>query len=107
MWRAVEPLMIRSNNKFLLVVVAKAPEPQKVKTRLSPELSPDEATRLYRCFIQDRIKETSLIKDIDLAISYTPANSKDFFIRFLFQWVSTVSPARKQPGRKVEQYFYR
>jgi len=75
--------MIKSNHKFLLVVVAKAPQPAKVKTRLSPELSPEEATSLYRCFIRDRIREISLLKDIDLAISYTQADSKEFFIKFL------------------------
>jgi len=97
--------MIKFNNKFLLVVVAKAPEPQKVKTRLSPELSPDEATSLYRCFIQDRIKEISLIKDIDLAISYTPANSKDFFIRFLSNGFQLFTQRGNNLGERLNNIF--
>ena len=97
--------MIQSNNKFLLVVVAKAPEPQKVKTRLSPELTPDEATRLYRCFIRDRIKEVSLLKDIDLAISYTPADSKDFFIRFLSNGFQLFPQRGKNLGERLNNIF--
>jgi rSAM/selenodomain-associated transferase 1 len=101
MWCAVEPLMIKSNKKLLLVVVAKAPEPAKVKTRLSPELSPDEATSLYRCFIRDRIREISLLKDIDLAISYTPADSKEFFIKFLSNGFQLFPQRGKDLGQRL------
>jgi len=97
--------MIQSNSKLLLVVVAKAPEPEKVKTRLSPELTPDEATRLYRCFIRDRIKEVSLLKGIDLAISYTPADSKDFFIRFLSNGFQLFPQRGRNLGERLNNIF--
>ena len=93
--------MTKFNHEFLLVVVAKAPMPAKVKTRLSPELSPDEATSLYRCFIRDRIREISLLKDIDLAISYTPADSKEFFIKFLSNGFQLFPQRGKDLGQRL------
>lgn len=97
--------MIKSNKKLLLVVVAKAPMPAKVKTRLSPELSPDEATSLYRCFIRDRIREISRLKDIDLAISYTPTDSKEFFIRFLSNGFQLFPQRGKDLGQRLHNIF--
>jgi rSAM/selenodomain-associated transferase 1 len=97
--------MITSHNNLLLVVVAKAPQPAKVKTRLSPELSPDEASSLYRCFIRDRISEISRLKDIDLAISYTPADSKDFFIRFLSNGFRLFPQRGKDLGQRLHNIF--
>ena len=91
-----------SNSKSLLVVVAKAPEPEKVKTRLFPNLTPVEATNLYRCFIRDRIEEISRLKDIDLAISYTPAGSKEFFTQF----ISNGFQLFPQKGRDLGERLY-
>jgi len=71
------------NIKQLLVVVAKKPSPGEVKTRLLTQLTPEEATDLYSCFLRDRIKEISGLKGADLAIAYTPAVSKTYFTRFL------------------------
>ena len=43
-----------------LIVLAKAPEPGKVKTRLSPPFSPVQAAELYRCLLLDVLDESSL-----------------------------------------------
>ena len=37
----------------LLVVFAKRPEPGKVKTRLCPPFTPEQAAEFYRCLLQD------------------------------------------------------
>jgi len=42
-----------------LVVFAKAPQPGRVKTRLSPPLSPAEAAELYRCLLLDALDESA------------------------------------------------
>jgi len=97
--------MVKTNNKFLLVVVAKAPQPAKVKTRLSPELSPDEATGLYRCFIRDRIREISRLKNIDLAIAYTPADSQDYFTQFLSNGFKLFPQQGKDLGQRLHNIF--
>jgi hypothetical protein len=97
--------MINSAKKFMLVVVAKAPEPEKVKTRLFPNLTPVEATSLYRCFIQDRMKEIGLLRDIDLAISYTPADSKEFFTRFKSNGFQLFPQRGKDLGQRLHNIF--
>lgn len=42
-----------------IVVFAKAPRPGRVKTRLCPPLSPDQAADLYRCMLADVLAETA------------------------------------------------
>jgi len=96
---------MNTREKFLLVVVAKAPQPQRVKTRLLPKLTPAEATSLYRCFIQDRMKEIGLLRDIDLAISYTPANSQEFFTRFKSNGFHLFPQRGKDLGERLHNIF--
>ena len=38
-----------------LIVFAKAPEPGRVKTRLCPPLTPEEAAALYEAFLRDAL----------------------------------------------------
>ena len=45
--------------KGWLVVFAKAPQPGRVKTRLSPPLSSSEAAELYRCLLLDAFEESA------------------------------------------------
>lgn len=50
-----------------LIVFAKYPEPGRVKTRLTPALTPDEAATLYRAFLLDALDQyTALPADIRL-----------------------------------------
>jgi rSAM/selenodomain-associated transferase 1 len=72
--------MNEGREKRLLVVVAKAPLPGNVKTRLFPRLSPVEAAELYRCFVEDTAVEMSGLKgECDIAIAYTPENAYNTF----------------------------
>jgi uncharacterized protein len=65
-----------------LAVMAKAPRPGKVKTRLSPPLTPEQAAALNVCFIRDtadnlqRVAEASNSHGI---IAYTPLGDEDAF----------------------------
>lgn len=68
--------------KSLLIIVAKAPVPGKVKTRLCTDLTAEAACDLYRCFLQDRVAEMSDLKNIDLSIAYTPRGSETHFAPF-------------------------
>ena len=79
MWNAVESVMEQNQPKLLLVVVAKAPVPGEVKTRLTPPFTPEEAVVLYRCFLQDRLAEINKLQGIDLAVSFTPGNARNAF----------------------------
>lgn len=55
-----------------LIVFAKPPEPGRVKTRLTTVLSPTEAARLYRAFVQDALDQyAQLPADVRLYLSPT------------------------------------
>jgi len=97
--------MNNEHAKLLLVVVAKAPVPGEVKTRLYPELTIDEATNLYRCFLQDRIKEIGSLTAMDLAISYTPGDSKQYFTRFISNGFHLFPQRGKNLGERLSNIF--
>lgn len=62
-----------------LVIMAKAPQPGAVKTRLCPPLSYPEAAELYHCFLLDTIDKARTLSGVSLVLAYTPASSNDFF----------------------------
>ncbi len=65
-----------------MAIMAKAPRPGKVKTRLSPPLTPEQAATLNTCFLQDTtLTIDSLVVEGACAgvISYTPAGDESLF----------------------------
>ena len=105
MRRSMESVVKKEHAKLLLVVVAKAPVPGEVKTRLCPDLTIGEATNLYRCFIQDRIKEIGNLTAMDLAISYTPEDSKQYFTRFITAGFHLFPQRGKNLGERLSNIF--
>ncbi len=76
-----------------LVVMAKAPRAGKVKTRLSPPLTPEEAAELNICFLRDTTQNLAdICRHGDAAglISYTPAGDEAAFDGLLPQSFSLV-----------------
>lgn len=59
--------------------MAKEPKIGHTKTRLTPPLSPLNATRLYEALLRDTIELISEIEIIDLAIAVTPPESNQYF----------------------------
>ncbi len=58
-----------SNGKdCTLVVMAKAPRPGMVKTRLAQSLPVDAVTELYRCFLDDTIDLARSLGTVDVAV---------------------------------------
>jgi uncharacterized protein len=66
-----------------LAIFAKAPVVGQVKTRLSPPLSPAQATELYRCFLLDTVERMCTLPDMHVYIAFTPADSEPMFRAFL------------------------
>jgi glycosyltransferase A (GT-A) superfamily protein (DUF2064 family) len=65
-----------------LAIMAKTPRPGKVKTRLSPPLTPDQAAAINTCFLRDTTANiATLVEDGACAgvISYTPAGDEYLF----------------------------
>ncbi len=65
-----------------LLVMAKKPSVGRTKTRLSPPLSGQEATELYRCFLLDTLALMKLVEDVQPIIAYFPPEAEPFFRRF-------------------------
>ena len=61
-----------------VVIMAKAPVPNEVKTRLIPALSPEEASNLYYCFLLDKITQVKSIHEARHFVAYTPVTSEAF-----------------------------
>src|SRR5271168_3802267 len=68
--------------KCALTVMAKAPRPGKVKTRLSPPLTPEQASELNACFLRDTVaslQAATLGAPAEWVISYTPISEETAF----------------------------
>lgn len=65
-----------------LAVMAKAPRPGKVKTRLSPPLTPEEAAAINICFLRDTTENLASVVEAGGAagvVSYTPVGDEQLF----------------------------
>jgi uncharacterized protein len=56
------------NNDRVLVIMAKAPRPGTVKTRLAPSLPFQAATEFYRCLLDDTLALARSLGDVEVAI---------------------------------------
>ena len=65
--------------RVALCIMAKAPEAGRVKTRLCPPLSPDEAAELSRCFIRDKAAQVREVARAESAVAYAPENAAAVF----------------------------
>jgi uncharacterized protein len=65
---SIEKTESSPNGGCTLVVMAKAPRPGMVKTRLTHSLSVEAATALYRCFLDDTIALARSLRDVKVAI---------------------------------------
>jgi rSAM/selenodomain-associated transferase 1 len=63
----------------ILVAMAKKPEKGKVKTRLCPPLSQEQAMNLYRNFLIDKIEQISKVKNVLPVLAFTPGSAEKFF----------------------------
>jgi uncharacterized protein len=71
-----------SPNCCALAVMAKAPRPGKVKTRLSPPLTPEQSSALNICFIKDtteNIHQVTRAANSSGVVSYTPVGDEAAF----------------------------
>ena len=62
-----------------VMIMAKAPDPGQVKTRLCPPLTPGQAAALCRAFLCNKIAQVRTLTSARPAIAYTPASGEGFF----------------------------
>jgi uncharacterized protein len=80
-----KPLSERAS-QCALAVMAKAPRPGKVKTRLAPPLTLEQAAGLNACFLRDTAANVGAVAASGCAagvISYTPVGDEGFFDNLL------------------------
>ncbi len=63
----------------ILLLVAKRPAPGQTKTRLSPQLSAFDASRLYECFLRDTLDIARAVPNVARRIVYAPEGERDYF----------------------------
>ena len=62
--------------KTCVIVFAKNPIPNQVKTRLVPPLSSEQAATLYTAFLIDWCQTLAELPDVDIVIAYTPPEAQ-------------------------------
>jgi uncharacterized protein len=65
---ASETVVRSSGSDRVLVIMAKAPRPGAVKTRLAPSLSPAALTAFYCCLLDDTLALARSMDDVEVAI---------------------------------------
>jgi rSAM/selenodomain-associated transferase 1 len=63
-----ETLVRSSGSDRVLVIMAKAPRPGEVKTRLASSLSPEAVTAFYCCLLDDTLTLARSLGDVEVAI---------------------------------------
>jgi rSAM/selenodomain-associated transferase 1 len=73
--------MTSISNRNALIVVAKRPAAGQTKTRLSPPLSPEEASGLYECMLKDTLNLMRQLDDVTPVLAYLPEEEAAYFRR--------------------------
>jgi len=63
-----QKLVYSTNHNRTLVIMAKAPRPGLVKTRLAPSLSTLAVTALYRCLLEDTVALAKSLTGVEVAV---------------------------------------
>lgn len=88
-----------------LIIFAKSPIPGKVKTRLTPHITPTEAAELYKAFVSDIICNTYKLKCERVTIAYTPSNAEAAFQGIYDQSVSYLPQKGHNLGERMKNAF--
>jgi uncharacterized protein len=70
---------VRRSSRCAMAVMAKAPRAGKVKTRLAPPLTLEQAAALNICFLKDTAEDLSAVTGADGIVCYTPVGDEAAF----------------------------
>jgi rSAM/selenodomain-associated transferase 1 len=87
-------------------VFARAPEPGRVKTRLSPALRPDETADLYRALLLDTV-EVVRSTGAELLVAFTPGSARRALERLLGRRHRLVPQPPGDLGDRLEEILAR
>jgi len=94
--------------KRALVIMAKEPGEEKVKTRLEICLAPKERVELYRCFLKDTVEEAILLakrNSSNLFIAYTPTRAEKMFRKMAGENILLISQRGLSFGERLKNVF--
>jgi rSAM/selenodomain-associated transferase 1 len=89
-----------------IVIMAKKPEPNKVKTRLISDFNPVLASEIYHGFLLDRIEQIGRFSHWDHFIAYTPESSKQFFERLIPKHFSLIPQRGNDLGERLSNISF-
>lgn len=69
-------------NRNALIIIAKTPRGDSVKTRLNGFMTEEKRIKLYEYLLQTTINKLSAIRGVDTWIAYPPLNDDDYFSQF-------------------------
>ena len=91
-----------------LVVFVKDPIPGRVKTRLTPRITPDEAAKLYKAFTLDIISNARKLKRNsvnNVTVAYTPIGAEKAFRKLVKQPTNFLPQKGKNLGERMKNAF--
>ncbi len=88
-----------------LIVFAKSPIPGKVKTRLTPHITPTKAAELYEAFIADTISTVLKLKCRRITVAYSPGYAEKTFQRLCGQSVDYLPQKGHNLGERMKNAF--
>ncbi len=88
-----------------LIIFAKSPIPGKVKTRITPYITPTNAAELYKAFIADILSNAFKLKCERIVIAYTPLNAETSFHRMCGQSINYIPQEGNDLGERMKNAF--
>lgn len=89
-----------------LFVMAKDPKAGRVKTRLCPPLTPDQAARLYQCFLSDVLDLVAAVPGVDPAVAFSPREAHGEFTRLASGRFQLIPQEGTDLGARLENTFH-
>lgn len=89
--------------RYAIAVMGRAPEPGRVKTRLVPPLSYEQAAALYRCLLLDKLQQVAGLPDIDPYLAYTPQEARPLMLTLLPEGFTLIPQAGSTLGDRLHR----
>jgi rSAM/selenodomain-associated transferase 1 len=89
--------------QYAIAVMARAPQPGQVKTRLVPPLSYERAAELYRCLLLDKLQQVAEIPGVDPYLAYTPIEARPLMLAVLPEHFTLIPQAGSTLGDRLHR----
>ncbi|MCP4267882.1 MAG: glycosyltransferase [Candidatus Brocadiaceae bacterium] len=88
-----------------LIIFAKSPIPGKVKTRVTPHITPTDAAKLYEAFIADIVSNALKQQCERIIVAYTPLHSETSFRKICGQSIHYIPQEGYGLGERMKNAF--